>query len=154
MSDKPPNDDLLTFIAANVESLRDRIESMSDQMATKDDLALLREQMVTKDEFVPLREQVDYMGGQLESMRAQMATKGDIARLEAKIEVEVTTIRGDIEQVHLRLDSIEHALSARLGQIEAEVSRLRSVVYLLVKDRPELLRLLGQTPAPGGEGRL
>ena len=33
------------------------------------------------------------------------------------------------------------------------MSRLRSVVYLLVKDRPDMLRLLGQTPPLGDEGR-
>ena len=113
MSDPQPNDNLINFIAATVESMR-------DQMAT---------------------------------MRDQMATKSDIARLEAKIEVETTAIRGDIEQVQLRLDSIERALNARLGQIEAEVSRLRAVVYLLVKDKPEMLRLLGQTPPVSNEGR-
>jgi hypothetical protein len=44
-------------------------------------------------------------------------------------------------------------LRARLDQIETEMSRLRSVVYLLVKDKPEMLRLLGQTPPASGEGR-
>ena len=66
-------------------------------------------------------------------------------RLEDKMEANFTAVRGDIEQVHLRLDSIERALSARLGQIETEMSRLRSVVYMLVKDKPDLLRLLGQS---------
>ncbi len=94
-----------------------------------------------------------FIAATIESMRDQMATKGDIARLEAKIEVETTVIRGDIEQIQLRLDAIERALTARLGQIETEVSRLRSVVYLLVKDKPEMLRLLGQMPPASGEGR-
>ena len=39
-----------------------------------------------------------------------MATKSDIARLEAKLEVETAAIRGDIERVQLRLDSIDRAL--------------------------------------------
>jgi hypothetical protein len=116
MNDRPEGaNDLLRFIAASVESIR-------DQMATKTDLD-------------------------------QMATKADLARLDASIDrleerlvAETTAIRGDIEQVHLRLDSIERALSARLSQIEADVSRLRSVIYLLVKDRPELLRLLEPPP--------
>ena len=107
---QPHDDDLLTFIASTVESMR-------DQMATKSDLAQLE------------------------------------ARLSDRLEVQITAVRGDIEQIHLRLDSIERALTARLSQIEAEVSRLRSVVYLLVKDKPEMLRLLGQTPPAGSEGR-
>ena len=84
MSEQPEDNKLLNFIAATVESMRDR-------MATKEDLA-------------------------------GVATKQDLASLEArltdKLEVEITAVRGDIEQIHLRLDSIDRALSARLGQIE------------------------------------
>jgi hypothetical protein len=62
-------------------------------------------------------------------MRDQMVSKSDLAQLETRLsdrlEVEITAVRGDIEQVHLRLDSIERALSSRLGHIEAEMSRLR-----------------------------
>jgi hypothetical protein len=70
------------------------------------------------------------------SMRQEMATKSD-----------VTILRGDIEQVQLRLDTIEHSMSSRFEHVEGELSRLRSAVYLLGKDRPEVLRLLGQTSA-------
>ena len=95
----PPDEEggLLHFIASTVERTRDRLDSLSETVATKDEV------------------------------RAQAAA-----------------IRGDIEQVQLRLDSIERALSARMGQIEADLSRLRSAVYLLSKERPEVLRLLGQ----------
>ena len=93
---------------------------------------------------------INFIAETVVTMRDQMATKSDIARLE----VETTAIRGDIEQVHLRLDAIERALSSRLGEIEAGLSRLRSVVYLLVKDKPEMLRLLGQSPPASDEGRL
>jgi hypothetical protein len=118
MSDQQPeNNNLINFIATTVETMRDQMVEMRDQMATKNDLA------------------------QLES------------RLTSKLEVEITAVRGDIEQIHLRLDSIERILRARLDQIETEVSRLRSVVYLLVKDKPDMLRLLGQTPPASDEGR-
>jgi chromosome segregation ATPase len=151
VSNQQPEDNanLLNFIASTVETIRDR-------MATKEDL----ERMVTKEEFEPVREQVEFIGGEIESIRDRMATKDDIARLDSKIdkldgrvdklEVETTIIRGEVEQVHLRLDGIEKALSSRLNHIEAEMSRLRSVLYLLVKDRPDMLRLLGQTPPTGG----
>jgi hypothetical protein len=95
-------------------------------MATKDDLAALRAQMATKDE--------------LAALRAEMATKADISRL-------ATTVRGDFEQVNLRFDTLERAISTRLGQVETDISRLRSAIYLLVKDKPDMLRLLGQ-PTP------
>lgn len=42
-----------------------------------------------------------------------------------------------------QIDPIERAVQARLDQLETEMSRLRSVIYLLVKDKPEMLRLLG-----------
>jgi hypothetical protein len=120
MSDNEPNNgSLINYIAATVEYLR-------DQMVTKDQLEVLKDQLVTKD---------------------------DLARLETrfteKLEAEITAVRGDIERVHLRLDALEKMLRARLDQMDAEISRLRSVVYLLVKDRPELLRLLGQPPSTG-----
>jgi len=35
-----------------------------------------------------------------------------------------------------------------MGLVETDISRLRSVLYLLVKDKPEMLRLLGQ-PSSG-----
>jgi len=87
---------------------------------------------------------INFIATTVETMCDQMATKDDLARLETKVDVGLTTIHGDFEQVHLRFDTIERAISTRMGQIETEVSRLRSVVYLLVKDKPDMLRLLGQ----------
>ena len=99
---------------------------------------------------------LNFIASTVEMIRDRMATKDDIARLDSKVdkleskvdklEVETTIICGGVEQVHLRLDGIEKAISSRLDHVEAEMSRLRSVVYLLVKDRPDMLRLLGQTP--------
>jgi hypothetical protein len=108
------NDKLINFIANTVEGLRQRVDTISEQMATKVDLA---------------------------NLRIEMATKNDVGRLE-------TTMRGEFEQVHLRLDSIDRRVDTRIGQVETDVSRLRSVVYLLVKDKPDMLRLLGR-PDPG-----
>jgi hypothetical protein len=70
----------------------------------------------------------------------RMATKDDLARL-------ATVVRGDFEQVHFRFDTLERQMSTRFGKVETDVSRLRSVVYLLVKDKPDMLRLLGP-PTP------
>ena len=132
------NDKLINFIAHTVESLRQRVDTISEQMATKVDLANLRDelaavkaQMATKDE----------LKHGLAALRLEMATKNDLGRLE-------TSMRGEFEQVHLRLDSIDRRVDTRIGQVETDVSRLRSVVYLLVKDKPDMLRLLGQ-PDPG-----
>ena len=79
---------------------------------------------------------VEKLRDDIASMRQEMATKTD-----------VTILRGDIEQVQLRLDTIEHSMSSRFEHVEGEISRLRSAVYLLGKDRPEVLRLLGQSNA-------
>ena len=75
----PPDEEggLLQFIASAVESTRDRVNSLYESVATRDEL------------------------------RAQ-----------------TSAIRGDIEQVQLRLDSIERALAARMGQIETDLSRM------------------------------
>jgi hypothetical protein len=97
---------------------------------------------------------LNFIASTVEMIRDRMATKDELAKVEArlneKIEVEITAVRGDLEQVHLRLDGIEKAISSRIGHVEAEMSRMRSVLYLLVKDRPDMLRLLGQSPPASG----
>lgn len=142
------NDKLINFIANTVESLRQRVDMISEQMATKVDLANLRDElrseMATKDELAAVKEQMatkEGLAGLESRLRAEMATKNDLKRLE-------TTMHGEFEQVHIRFDSIDRRVDTRMGQIETDVSRLRSVVYLLVKDKPDMLRLLGQ-PTPG-----
>ena len=145
------NDKLINFIANTVEGLRQHVDAISEQMATKVDLANLRdemtnmrEQMATKDELAAVKAQMatkDELRDGFAALRIEMATKNDLGRLE-------TTMRGEFEQVHLRLDSIDLRVDTRIGQVETDVSRLRTVVYLLVKDKPDMLRLLGQ-PYPG-----
>lgn len=122
MSNRQPeeNDNVLNFIAATVEMIRDRM----DTLATKDALAEVEARLSSRIDG--LESKVD------------------------KLEITTTIIRGDVEQVQLRLDGIERALSSRLGNVEADMSRMRSVLYLLVKDRPDMLRLLGQSPPAGG----
>ena len=64
---------------------------------------------------------VEVMRDRMATMQEQMATKADLDRLEAKmatkedLRVAITEVRGDIERVNLRLDSIERALSSRLS---------------------------------------
>ena len=117
----------LVRVESRLESMRERIDIIEGQMATKEELAAVKEQMATKDDLSALKE--------------QMATKDDLSRL-------ATTVRGDFEQVHFRFDTLERVMATRLGQVETDISRLRSVLYLLVKDKPDMLRLLGQpTPA-------
>jgi len=142
------NDNLFNFIATTVETLRQRIDVISEQMATKVDIANLRDEMATefaavrselatKDDLAALR---DEMATEFASVRSEMASKNDLRRLE-------TTMHGEFEQVHIRLDSLDGRVDNRMGQIETDVSRLRSVVYLLVKDKPDMLRLLGRPTA-------
>ena len=150
------DNNLISFIASTVEAVRARVDTMSDQMATqmatKVDLANLRDQMATKVDLADLKDQMATNFSNLENRLAnleervgaveeQMATKDDLSLF-------ATVVRGDFEQVHFRFDTLERVMSTRFGQVETDISRLRSVVYLLVKDKPDLLRLLGQ-PTPG-----
>ena len=133
------SDKLINFIATTVEGLRQRIDSISEQMATKVDLANLRdemaamkEQMVTKDELAAVKDELaavkaqmatkDELKDGLAALRIEMATKSDLGPLE-------TTMRGEFEQVHLRLDSIDWRVDTRIRQVETDVSRLRSLVF-------------------------
>jgi hypothetical protein len=74
--------------------------------------------------------------GDLQALRDQMATK-------AAMEAGFTAVRGDIERLALRFEQVDRNQSLRTSAVESEVSRIRSVVYLLVKDQPDLVRMLG-----------
>src|SRR5687768_7183999 len=141
MSDQRSNGDLIKFIAATVESMRDQMATKDDLVKIRDEMDFIREQMATKND---LHNEVGILRDEMGVMSGQMVTKDDLARLETKVDLGFTTVRGDFEQVHLRFDTLDRALSSRMGHIETEVSRLRSVVYLLVRDKPDMLRLLGQ----------
>ena len=118
--DDSENPKLLQFIASTVEVIRDRLTGIENRLGGLE----------------------DRIGG-LENRMGALENRVDA--IENRMEAGFTAVRGDIERVHLRLDSIERMPSARVDRVETEVSRLRSVVYLLVKDRPDLLRLLGET---------
>src|ERR1051326_762193 len=99
MSNRQPeeNTNLLKSIAATVKTILER-------MATRDEVESLVSKLVTKEEFEPVREQVGFLGGQVEYIRDRMdtlATKDELAnvesRLNQKIEVETTAVRGDLE---------------------------------------------------------
>lgn len=133
------DNELIGFIASTVETMGDRLRAIEQQMATKEDLARLDGR---------LNERLDQLDDRLNETRDQMATKEDLARLDGRLnerlDVATTSIRGDIEQVQLRLDSMEHSIASRFEHVEGEISRLRSAVYVLGKDQPNVLRLLGQ----------
>jgi hypothetical protein len=145
---------LINFIATTVETMREQMATKEDIVRVESRLETMREQMATKEDIVrvesrleTMRERIDIIEGQmatkeeLAAVKEQMATKDDLSRL-------ATTVRGDFEQVHFRFDTLERIMATRLGQVETDISRLRSVLYLLVKDKPDMLRLLGQpTPA-------
>src|SRR5690348_14208005 len=72
---------------------------------------------------------VETLREDLTVVRSQMVTKDTF-------EAGMAAVRGDFEQVHLRLDTMDHHIASRFEHVEGELSRLRSAVYLLGKDRP------------------
>ena len=92
------DNNLLQFIASTVETLRQRIDTMSEQMATKVDLANLKdymeEKMATKEDLARLEASTNERFAQVDARFAQVDARFD--SLDAK----TTAIRGDIEQVH------------------------------------------------------
>lgn len=80
---------------------------------------------------------VERIRDELSLVRAEMVTR-------TNFDATIAAVRGDIEQVQLRLDGIEHSVSSRFENVEGELSRLRSAVYILGKDRPDVLRLIGK----------
>ncbi|HZB45456.1 MAG TPA: hypothetical protein VE360_09440 [Pyrinomonadaceae bacterium] len=49
--------------------------------------------------------------------------------------------------------SIESDDEARISRLQDDISRLRSVLFMLVKDQPDMLRLLGLPETPSDEGQ-
>lgn len=149
MSENDSN--LINFIASTVEAMRAQMSTKEDLVRIESRLEVMREQMATKEELAAVKDD-------LAEVKEQMATKEDLANLESRLRHDLatkndlnrleTTMQGEFEQVHLRLNTLDRALTGRMGQIETDVSRIRSVVYLLVKDNPDMLRILGQ-PTPG-----
>jgi hypothetical protein len=145
MSENDKN--LIAFIASTIEVMREQMATKADLVHLESRMEIMREQMATKEDLAALKEDLAAVKDQmatkedLAALRIEMASKNDLGRLEI-------TMHGEFEQVHMRLDSLDRRVDTRIGQIETDVSRLRSVVYLLVKDKPEMLRLLGQ-PTPG-----
>jgi len=88
-------------------------------------------------------ELIGFIGGRFEAMSERLnAIEGRMVTIEHH-DASITAVRGDIEQVQLRLDSMEHSVASRFELVEGQISRLRSAVYLLGKDDPDVLRLLG-----------
>jgi hypothetical protein len=115
-----------------------RLTAIEDRMATKDDLAKVEKRLTAvEDRMATVENRMATVENRMATVEDRMATKDDLARL-------ATVVRGDFGQVHFRFDTLERVMASRFGQVETDISRLRSVVYLLVKDKPDMLRLLGQ----------
>src|SRR5688500_17854670 len=88
-------------------------------------------------------EVIGFIASTVETMRNDMASMRAVMVTKDSFDAAITAVRGDIEQVQLRLDSMEHSVASRFELVEGQISRLRSAVYLLGKDDPDVLRLLG-----------
>jgi hypothetical protein len=95
-----------------------------------------------------------FLAASMESVRLKVdridertiALEGRVATIESRMATkdDITIVRGDIERLGLRLDGIDRSLTTRLDTMDLSISRLRSAVYLLAKDQPEILKVLGQ----------
>ena len=88
-------------------------------------------------------EMIGFIASTVENIRDRVEAIEQRMVKREQHDASITAVRGDIEQVHLRLDSMDHSIASRFEQVEGEISRLRSGVYVLGKDRPDVLRLLG-----------
>jgi hypothetical protein len=86
---------------------------------------------------------IGFIGARFEAMADRFNAIEERMVTKAHHDASIAAVRGDIEQVQLRLDSMEHGITSRFEHVEGEISRLRSAVYVLGKDQPDVLRLLG-----------
>ena len=87
---------------------------------------------------------IGFIGARFEAMADRFDAIEERMVTKEHHDASITAVRGDIEQVQLRLDSVEHSITSRFEHVEGEISRLRSAVYVLGKDQPDVLRLLGR----------
>lgn len=87
---------------------------------------------------------IGFIGARFEAMADRFNTIEERMVTKEHHDASIAAVRGDIEQVQLRLDSVDHSIASRFEHVEGEISRLRSAVYVLGKDQPDVLRLLGQ----------
>ena len=59
---------------------------------------------------------VETMRDEIATVRDQTATKNDLVGLSNRLDSSTTPIRGDIEQVYLRVDAIGHAVPPELSR--------------------------------------
>jgi glycine cleavage system regulatory protein len=128
MPELSDNGEVLRFLAASVESVRLKVDRIDERTeAIEGRVANIEGRVVT------IEGRMATIEGRVATIESRMATKDDI-----------TMVRGDIERLDLRLDAIDRGLTIRLDTTDLSISRLRSAVYLLAKDQPEILKLLGQ----------
>ncbi len=82
MSENDSN--LINFIATTVEALRQRIDEISERMATKVDIANLRAEMADLKSLVATKEE-------LAAVKEQMASKEDLVALETRLRADLAT---------------------------------------------------------------
>ena len=90
-------------------------------------------------------ELISFIGGRFEAMADRLDSIEQRMVTKEHHDASIAAVRGDVEQVQLRLDSMDHNIASRFEHVEGELSRLRSAVYVLGKDQPDVLRLLGHS---------
>ena len=64
-------------------------------------------------------EVIGFIASTVEAMRNDMASMRAVMVTKDSFEAAITAVRGDIEQIHLRLDSMEHRISSRDEHLDA-----------------------------------
>src|ERR1700704_4828093 len=67
--------ELINFIAATVETMREQLATKDDIIRLESRMEVMREQMATKEDLLRVES----------SLREEMATKEDLARVEARV---------------------------------------------------------------------
>lgn len=72
---------------------------------------------------------ISFIAGTVETIRDEVATIRDETATKSQLDASTTAIRGDVEQVHLRMESIEHAVSSsnQAGRRRTKPAKERSL---------------------------
>jgi hypothetical protein len=118
-------------IRATENRLMSGLGAIVDQMATKDELALIRSQMATKDDLALIRSQMATKDD-LALIRSQMATKDDLALLRG----EMSQLRADLStDIARHTNAILEHTRTMIGVIDDKYQGLPGRVTKLEEER-------------------
>jgi chromosome segregation ATPase len=147
------SEDRMQRIEALLETLARNVESLSNEMATKQELATLRSEMATKQELATLRSEMATKQ-ELATLRSEMATKQDLASVAKNVDVtalgrqmrDLLAMKDDVTVLTAIVQRLDNTMARQISDLLTEVRAEHSRMDRLLSR----VRALEEAPPPAG----